>query len=89
MLKLDIPNDIFERMLQQAKAEAPLEACGILAGQNEQVEKFYIMTNADQSNEHFMMVPEEQFEVVKDIRASPVSPSPVKVRRFFSALIFT
>lgn len=70
MLKLNIPNEIYGKMLQQTKAEAPLEACGILAGQNGQVKRFYPMTNADQSNDHYMMVPKEQFEVVKDIRAS-------------------
>ena len=69
-MKLNIPNEIYEQILQQAKTETPLEACGILAGQNGQVQRFYPMTNADQSNNHYMMVPKEQFEVVKDIRAS-------------------
>jgi proteasome lid subunit RPN8/RPN11 len=30
-LNLEIPNNIFEQMLKQAEAEAPIEACGILA----------------------------------------------------------
>lgn len=70
MLKLEIPSNIFEQMLQQAKAEAPIEACGILAGRDGQVERLYKMTNADKSSNHFMMAPEEQFKVVKDIRAA-------------------
>lgn len=70
MLKLKIPNNIFEQMLQQAKTEAPIEACGILAGKDGQVERLYKMANADQSSDHFMMTPEEQFKVVKDIRAA-------------------
>lgn len=57
-------------MLAQAKAELPVEACGILAGKDGVVEKFYKMTNADQSNTHFTMLPEEQFKVVKDIRGA-------------------
>ena len=57
-------------MLAQAKAEIPIEACGILAGKNGTVEKFYKMTNADKSNVHFTMTPEEQFKVIKDIRAA-------------------
>ncbi len=69
MLKLEIPNNIFKQMLQQAKAEAPIEACGILAGRDGQVERLYKMTNTDQSSDHFMMAPDEQFKVVKDIRA--------------------
>ncbi len=70
MLKLDIPNNIFEQMLEQAKVQAPIEACGFLAGKNGAVEKFYKMGNADQSCDHFMMKPKEQFKVVKDIRAA-------------------
>ncbi len=70
MLKLEIPNNIFEQILQQAKAEAPIEACGILAGKDGVVNKLYKMTNTDQSTDHFMMAPEEQFKVVKDIRAA-------------------
>ncbi len=94
MLTLKIPGDIFEQMVQQAKAEAPIEACGILAGRDGQVEKLYQMTNTDQSHDHFMMEPEEQFKVVKDIRAAslemlaiyhshpetPATPSVVDIR---------
>jgi len=70
MLKLQIPNNIFEQMLAQAGAEMPIEACGILADRNGLVEKLYKMTNADHSSDHFMMLPEEQFKVVKGIRAA-------------------
>jgi proteasome lid subunit RPN8/RPN11 len=94
MLKLEIPTYIFEQMLEQAKAEAPIEACGILAGSDSKVEKLYKMANADQSSNHFMMEPEEQFAVVKDIRSiglkmlaiyhshpeTPARPSAVDVR---------
>ena len=70
MLKLEIPTYIFERMLEQAKARAPIEVCGILAGSNCKVEKLYKMTNVDNSSSHFMMEPTEQFAVVKDIRSA-------------------
>ena len=71
MLKnLEIPTHIFEQMQEQAKAQAPIEACGILAGRDSKVEKLYEMTNVDQSSTHFMMEPEEQFKVVKDIRSA-------------------
>ena len=99
MLKLKIPNNIFEQMLKQAKDQAPIEACGILAGRDGQVEKLYKMTNADQSNTHFMMAPEEQFKVVKDIRSaglemlaiyhshpeSPARPSAEDIRMAFTS----
>ena len=70
MLKLEIPTYIFERMLEQAQAQAPIEVCGILAGSNSKVEKLYKMTNVDNSSSHFMMEPTEQFAVVKDIRSA-------------------
>jgi len=69
-LNLEIPNNIFQQMLKQAEAEAPIEACGILAGSDSKVEKLYKMTNADRSSDHFMMEPAEQFKVVKDIRSA-------------------
>ncbi len=69
-MKLEIPEKIFIQMLNQAKAEAPIEACGILAGRSSVVKKLYEMTNADQRSDHFMMKPKEQFQVVKDIRSA-------------------
>ncbi len=70
MMKLEIPACVFEQMLEQAKAQAPIEVCGILAGNDSKVEKLYKMTNADNSSNHFMMEPKEQFAVVKDIRSA-------------------
>ena len=55
-------------MISQARQDVPVEACGILAGRGGRVEKFYKMTNADQSSTHYSMLPEEQFEIIKDIR---------------------
>ena len=68
MCELRIPAAILDEMISQAKAAAPVEACGILAGSDGSVEKFYPMTNADGSREHFMMAPEEQFAVIKEMR---------------------
>ena len=70
MLKLEIPTTILQQMVAQAKALAPIEVCGILAGSNGKVEKFYKMTNADNSRTHYMMDPSEQFATVKDIRSA-------------------
>ena len=67
---LEISTHIFKQMVAQAKAETPVEACGILAGKDNKVEKLYKMTNVDNSSDHFMMEPAEQFKVVKDIRSA-------------------
>ncbi|MBW7991800.1 MAG: M67 family metallopeptidase [Planctomycetes bacterium] len=70
MLKLEIPTEILQQMVAQAKALAPIEVCGILAGSNGKVEKFYQMRNVDNSCTHYMMEPMEQFSTVKDIRSA-------------------
>ena len=67
---LEISADIFKQIVVQAQAEAPVEACGILAGRDNKVEKLYKMTNVDNSSDHFMMEPAEQFKVVKAIRSA-------------------
>ena len=72
MLTLEIPPDILDQMIAQARAEAPVEACGILAGTDGKTEKFYAMTNADAAADHFMMEPVEQFAVVKKMRSDGV-----------------
>jgi proteasome lid subunit RPN8/RPN11 len=67
---IEIPEHVLNAMIAQARAEAPVEACGILAGTGARVEKLYTMTNADGSSDHFMMLPEEQFAVVKKMRSA-------------------
>lgn len=64
-----IPQTIHDDIIAHAREEFPLEVCGILGGTGESVSAFYLMTNTDASNEHFMMDPREQFAVVKDLRA--------------------
>ena len=66
---LEIPKHIFSQMLAHAHEQAPIEACGILAGGDHLVERLYSMANTDQSSDHFTMAPEEQFAVMKDMRA--------------------
>ena len=70
MKQLKIPSVIATRMVEQAREGMPLEVCGILAGNADTVASHYEMTNSDQSAVHYTMVPEEQFKVLKRIRAS-------------------
>ncbi len=48
--------------------EYPNEACGILAGHNGAVEKIYSMKNAEASPSFYVMEPQEQFSVMKEMR---------------------
>lgn len=64
-----IPQAIYAAMIDHARQGYPLEICGLLGGSEGVVSEHYPMTNTDQSREHFMMEPREQFAVVKDLRA--------------------
>jgi proteasome lid subunit RPN8/RPN11 len=67
---LRIPQSIIDALIDHARQDFPLEACGILGGADGVVSRHYPMANTDQSNEHFTMEPKEQFAVVKDLRAN-------------------
>lgn len=62
----------YEKMLVHAKKELPNEACGLLAGviegMDKDVEKVYLLTNIDHSDEHFSLDPKEQFAAIKAMR---------------------
>lgn len=69
----------FEKMLSHANKWLPSEACGLLGGVtdeqgNKTVEKVYLLTNVDNSNEHFSMDPKEQLACVKDMRKNGFVP---------------
>lgn len=59
---------IISEMIAHARREAPIEACGIIAGKDGVAEKYYEMANTDKSDEHYLMDPEEQFKIMKVIR---------------------
>jgi [CysO sulfur-carrier protein]-S-L-cysteine hydrolase len=67
---LVIPQAIYRQLLEQARGQAPVEACGILGGRGDRVEVFHAMTNTDNSADHFLMDPAEQFRVMKTLRAA-------------------
>ncbi|NLI91501.1 MAG: M67 family metallopeptidase [Peptococcaceae bacterium] len=64
----------YEEILSHSLRALPNEACGLLGGKIDDdmkvVEKVYLLTNTDQSPEHFSMDPKEQFAAVKDMRKS-------------------
>ena len=68
----------YETILAHARKEAPVEACGLIAGRIENgdkfIEKVYILTNTDHAEEHFTLDPKEQLAAVKDMRANGLVP---------------
>ncbi len=61
-----ITKRIIDRIVEQGRRENPLEACGYLAGNDNEVEAIFPMTNVDQSPEHYSFAPEEQFSVMQE-----------------------
>ncbi len=59
-----------DQLVGHSRREYPDEACGILAGKGERVQKIYQMINADKSTRTFFMDPREQLRVMKEIRSS-------------------
>ena len=66
---LVIPKAVFDQIIAHASADLPNEACGYLAGVNNDVSVAYELTNVDQSVDHFSFDPAEQFKTVKDARS--------------------
>lgn len=68
----------FEKMVAHARAGLPNEACGLLAGTEEngvrEIREVYLLRNIDQSNEHFSLDPREQLSAIKDMRAKGLKP---------------
>jgi proteasome lid subunit RPN8/RPN11 len=51
-----------DEIMEYVNVHAPLEACGVLAGRNDQVEKILFVRNQAQSPVRFVMDPYEQLQ---------------------------
>ena len=69
---LTIPKHFIDDIIIHAKAEAPLECCGILAGKDETVTHIYKMKNTENDPDKYFMEPKEQFAVIKDMRLKDI-----------------
>lgn len=68
----------YETMLREAQTRAPQEACGLLAGMDEDgvrsIRKVYVLENTDHAAEHFSLNPQEQLAAIRDMRQSGLKP---------------
>jgi proteasome lid subunit RPN8/RPN11 len=60
---------VADDIIEHAKKDTPVEACGYLAGRKGIITKSYRMKNIDNSPEHFSFDREEQFDVVRKVRS--------------------
>jgi proteasome lid subunit RPN8/RPN11 len=63
-----IDRDVMKQIIAHAEKEAPIEACGYLAGVGGRVTWHYPMTNADGREDHYSFGPIEQFAAHKAVR---------------------
>ena len=68
----------YATIVTHARASLPNEACGLIAGREENghrhIEKVYLLENEDHSPEHFTMSPQAQLGAIKDMRANGLKP---------------
>jgi [CysO sulfur-carrier protein]-S-L-cysteine hydrolase len=64
---IEIPTDIHRQMIDHAVAGLPEEACGLLAGPDGRIERFYPTGNADRSRTTYRLDPQEQLRVFNEI----------------------
>lgn len=69
---LTITRTDLDHIVADAHSRLPAEACGLIAGSiiegGAQVQKIYPLANLDASASHFSLSPEDQFDVISDIR---------------------
>ena len=77
-MKITLPRAEYEKMLAHARNNLPEEACGLIAGTQDesgkQIQKVFLLTNTDHSNEHFTIDPKEHLAAVKEMRAAGLIP---------------
>jgi len=78
MITVRLKQQDYESIVAHARNGLPNEACGLLAGKADgdvkTVEKVYLLSNPDNSPEHFSIDPKEQLAAVKDMRANGFVP---------------
>jgi proteasome lid subunit RPN8/RPN11 len=73
-MKILLKQADFDRMAEHGRRNLPNEACGLLAGSMDlengikTVEKVFLLSNPDQSPEHFSIDPREQLQTIQEIR---------------------
>lgn len=66
---LTLKKELLTQVIGQCQREFPSEACGILAGRNNTVEKIYPLTNiSDNPKLCYVIDPKEQLNIFKQLR---------------------
>jgi proteasome lid subunit RPN8/RPN11 len=64
---LELPSAFAEQMVTQSRAEAPAEACGLIAGRHGKPVKLFPIANADPSIYRYNMDPRAQLAAMQEL----------------------
>jgi [CysO sulfur-carrier protein]-S-L-cysteine hydrolase len=64
-----ISREHYEEMVDHARAEAPDECCGMVAGRADEAVRVFRATNIEHSHLRFQIDPKEQLEIDREIEA--------------------
>jgi [CysO sulfur-carrier protein]-S-L-cysteine hydrolase len=64
-----ITREHYEEMIDHARAEAPDECCGMVAGRDGEALRVFRATNIEHSQLRFMIDPKEQLKIDREIEA--------------------
>ncbi|MDR0997392.1 MAG: M67 family metallopeptidase [Zoogloeaceae bacterium] len=67
---LSLSQSVLDQLIDHARRDAPIEACGYLAGTGDLAQVYFPMRNVDQSAEHFAFDPAEQFAAFRQAQQS-------------------
>jgi proteasome lid subunit RPN8/RPN11 len=62
-----IPILLYDKIIDHAKREWPIECCGILSGKGDTIEKAYELRNEEESSIRYIMSPQEQLRVFDEM----------------------
>ena len=79
MTHLALTRSQVEQMMAHARAEAPLEACGLLGGKNGCALRVYPTVNALRSPNRYLVQPEQLLEALEALEAEGWGPDPLAI----------
>ncbi len=62
-----IPENIYQKMIEHAKREWPIECCGILGGKDHTVVESFELQNVEKSPLRYSMSPKEQWKTFEEM----------------------
>ncbi len=79
MRQLTLTQSQVQQMIAHARAEAPLEACGLLGGEDGRVLQVYPAVNVLQSPTRYQIEPEQLLSILESIDAQGCGPDPLAI----------